>query len=116
MAFNEPDACGLGQSCMSPQQADNAYRKYILPFSGRPALGAPAVTNGPNGLKWLRDFLSLCTGCQIEFVPIHWYDPASNVAYFTKYIEEAHAAVGGRDIWLTEVSSPIQSIQWPTSS
>ncbi|PQE08311.1 Glycoside hydrolase superfamily protein [Rutstroemia sp. NJR-2017a BVV2] len=50
MAFNEPDSCGSGQSCMSPQQAVNAYRTYIQPFAGRVALGAPQVSNGPNGL------------------------------------------------------------------
>ncbi|PQE23844.1 glycoside hydrolase superfamily protein [Rutstroemia sp. NJR-2017a BBW] len=57
MAFNEPDACGSGQSCMSPQQAVNAYRTYIQPFAGRVALGAPQVSNGPNGLPFLTQAL-----------------------------------------------------------
>lgn len=70
LAFNEPDNC-MGQACMSPQRAVDAYRKYIMPFSGRAALGAPAVTNGAGGLNWLREFLRLCGGCQIDFVPIH---------------------------------------------
>ncbi|KAL5313579.1 hypothetical protein ACEPPN_018000 [Leptodophora sp. 'Broadleaf-Isolate-01'] len=102
LAFNEPDACGGGQACMSSQHAVDAYRKYIMLFVGRAALGAPAVTNGPGGLTWLREFLHLCTGCEIHFVPIHWYDSATNVAYFTNYVQEAHNAAGGRQIWLTE--------------
>ena len=44
LAFNEPDACGWGQSCMTPQAAVNAYRQYIQPFAGRVKLGGPAVT------------------------------------------------------------------------
>jgi hypothetical protein len=99
---------------MSPQHAVDAYRKYIMPFSGRTALGAPAVTNGPGGLRWLREFLRLCAGCQIDFVPIHWYESAGNVAYFTGYIEEAHNAAGGRQIWLTAVSDDIPSIWFRT--
>ncbi|KAG4415717.1 hypothetical protein IFR04_011130 [Cadophora malorum] len=30
------------------------------------------------------------------------YDSAGNVAYFKKYVQEAHDAAGGRQIWLTE--------------
>ena len=88
---------------MSPQRAVDAYRKYIVPFGNRAALGAPAVTNGASGLPWLREFLRLCSGCKIDFVPIHWYDSATNVAYFQKYVQDAHNAAGGRQIWLTEV-------------
>ncbi|CZT11720.1 uncharacterized protein RCO7_08681 [Rhynchosporium graminicola] len=54
LAFNGPNACDGGQACMSSQHAVDAYRKYIMPFVGRAALGAPAVTNGPGGLDWLR--------------------------------------------------------------
>ena len=31
------------------------------------------------------------------------YDSAGNVAYVKKYVQEAHDAAGGRQIWLTEV-------------
>ncbi|KAH7330493.1 hypothetical protein BKA65DRAFT_509484, partial [Rhexocercosporidium sp. MPI-PUGE-AT-0058] len=43
----------------------------------------------------LREFLRLCTGCEIDSVPIHWHDPAPNVAYFTNYVQEAYNAAGG---------------------
>ncbi|KAF7922366.1 uncharacterized protein EAE97_011108 [Botrytis byssoidea] len=89
MAFNEPDACGGGQSCMSPQQAVNAWKTYIQPFAGRAALGAPQVTNG----------------CQIDFVPIHWYEGVGGQNYladFYNYVVAAYAAGGNRPIWVTE--------------
>lgn len=90
---------------MDPQRAVAAYRKYIMPFAGRAALGAPAVTNGPGGLPWLREFLRLCAGCQIDFVPVHWYDAWDNDAYFRDYISAAHDAAGGRQIWITEFNA-----------
>ncbi|KAK0114834.1 hypothetical protein ONS96_013317 [Cadophora gregata f. sp. sojae] len=101
LSFNEPDRCASGGSCMSPKDAANAYRTFMVPFAGRAYLGAPAVTNGPSGMKWLKEFLSLCTGCHIDFVPIHWYDSATNVGYFKNYIADAHA-VAGHDLWITE--------------
>ncbi|KAJ5037587.1 uncharacterized protein L3040_007758 [Drepanopeziza brunnea f. sp. 'multigermtubi'] len=103
LSFNEPDYCtttAVG-ACLSPKDAANAYRKHMNPFAGRAYLGAPAVTNGPSGMKWLKQFLALCTGCQIDFVPIHWYDSATNVAYFKNYLADAHA-VAGKNIWITE--------------
>ncbi|KAI9647678.1 hypothetical protein NHQ30_004063 [Ciborinia camelliae] len=105
VAFNEPDQCGSGQSCMTPQQAVNAWKTYIQPFAGRVALGAPQVTNGASGLPWLESFLSLCTGCEIDFVPIHWYEGNGGqnyVADFENYAAAAYAAGGNRPIWYTE--------------
>ncbi|KAA8573447.1 hypothetical protein EYC84_005032 [Monilinia fructicola] len=105
VAFNEPDACGSGQSCMTPQQAVNAWMTYIQPFAGRVALGAPQVTNGASGLPWLSLFLALCTGCQIDFVPIHWYEGNGGQNYladFYNYVGSAYYSGGDRPIWLTE--------------
>ncbi|KAH6702829.1 hypothetical protein BKA61DRAFT_494754 [Leptodontidium sp. MPI-SDFR-AT-0119] len=101
LSFNEPDRCANGGSCMSAKDAANAYRTYMNPFAGRVYLGAPAVTNGPSGMKWLKEFLGLCTGCRIDFIPIHWYDSATNVAYFKNYIADAHG-IAGHDLWITE--------------
>ncbi len=101
LAFNEPDACGWGQACMSPRAAANAYRQYMMPYAGQVALGAPAVTNGPNGLNWLQDFLNACSGCKIDFVPIHWYDSAINYEYFYHYLMQAYD-IARVNIWITE--------------
>lgn len=109
LAFNEPDQCGAGSggSCMGDAAGvAAAYKKWMQPLAGRARLGAPAVTNGgaPMGLAYLQDFLGNCTGCQVDFVPVHWYDSATNVAYFKSYVAQAYAAGGNRPLWITEFS------------
>lgn len=104
MSFNEPDGCYSGQACMSAQAAVDAYKKYMMPLRSRGVqIGAPAITNGPNGVPWLKNFLQLCTGCVFDFQPIHWYDEASNVAYFKNYISDMMKMIPNRRIWITEV-------------
>jgi len=87
---------------MSAKDAADAYRRFMNPFAGKAYLEAPAVTNSPPGMKWLKEFLSLCTGCHIDFVPIHWYDSATNIEYFKNYLTDAHD-IAGHDLWTTEV-------------
>lgn len=74
------------------------------PFAKQARLGAPAVTNGPapGGLTYLSNFISSCTDCNIAFCPIHWYDSATNVAYFKSYVGDAITACGNKPIWITE--------------
>ena len=104
LAFNEPDSCFGGSACMSVNESVAAYRSYIQPFAGRILLGAPAVTNGgsPGSLTYLANFLGNCTGCTIDFVPIHWYASAYNELYFQQYIAQAYNVSGGRPLWVTE--------------
>jgi hypothetical protein len=70
LGFNEPDQ--VGQSNISPASAAASYKTYMSDmFGGKNVrLGSPAVTNGaaPMGLTYLGDFLSACTGCQVDFV------------------------------------------------
>lgn len=105
LAFNEPDH--WEQSNLSPSDAAAGYKTFMQPFAGKAKLGAPAVTNGGGsmGLTYLKSFLLSCSGCTIDFVPIHWYDSATNVAYFKKHVQDAHAAAGGRPIWITEFAA-----------
>ncbi|KAG9120364.1 hypothetical protein FRC07_004170, partial [Ceratobasidium sp. 392] len=63
-------------------------------------LGAPAVTSAPSGRQWLSDFLKACTGCTIDFIPIHWY--GSGVGAFYDYIWAIHSEFAGYPIWITE--------------
>ncbi|QSZ34123.1 hypothetical protein DSL72_005711 [Monilinia vaccinii-corymbosi] len=102
MSFNEPDLST--QSNLGYADAAAGYKQYMQPFAGKAKLGAPAVTNGaaPMGLAWLKNFLSSCSDCTIDFVCIHWYDSASNAAYFKSYIQDAYAAGGNRPLWITE--------------
>ncbi|KAI4754530.1 hypothetical protein E4T52_13333 [Aureobasidium sp. EXF-3400] len=102
MSFNEPDM--TSQANMSPQDAASAYKTWMMPFAGKAKLGAPAVTNGQGsmGLNWLAAFLEACDGCQVDFVTIHWYDAASNTAYFKEHVQNATDVAGGKPVWVTE--------------
>ncbi|KAI5247032.1 hypothetical protein E4T42_06164 [Aureobasidium subglaciale] len=102
MSFNEPDM--TSQANMSPEEAASAYKTYMMPFAGKAKLGAPAVTNGGGsmGLNWLSAFLAACDGCQVDFVSIHWYDSASNTAYFKEHVQNATDVSGGKPVWVTE--------------
>jgi hypothetical protein len=102
MSFNEPD---LGtQSNLTPEEAAAGYKTYMsTPFAGKAQLGSPAVTNGGGtmGLTWLSNFFDACTGCQIDFVPIHWYN-GGTADDFMAYIDQAFVTSGGKPLWVTE--------------
>ncbi|KAL2358346.1 hypothetical protein BJ546DRAFT_834327, partial [Cryomyces antarcticus] len=102
MSFNEPDLSA--QANLSPEAAASAYKTYMMPFQGKAKLGAPAVTNGGGamGLTWMKNFMTACSGCQIDFVAIHWYDSATNIAYFKDHVTNATAMAGGKPVWITE--------------
>jgi hypothetical protein len=113
LAFNEPDGCGGGQSCMSVSTAVSAYKSWIVPFAGTVRLGAPAVTNSVvagQGLDWLKQFLGNCTtgtagACPVDFIPLHWYGYSDDAAVqsFKTYVAQAYQAGGGRPLWITEL-------------
>ena len=105
VAFNEPDLCGSGASCMELSEAVSGYQTHMNPLAGKVRLGAPAVTNGEGplmGLSWLSKFLDQCTGCHIDFIPIHWYGDASNTSAFERYVTQASKVAGKRPLWITE--------------
>ena len=105
LGYNEPDL--TSQANTIPSVAIAGWETYFQPLAGKVALGGPAVTNSGNGvlpyigLGWLDSFLAYCTGCQIDFLPVHWYDNAS-VASFQNYLQTAYQRSGGRPIWVTE--------------
>ncbi len=101
LGFNEPN--NRGQANMSPQDAAKAWRTYLEPYAKQGVkLGAPAIDNGPTGLQWLKDFMSACSDCTIDFVPFHWYDSCTNYPYFKSHVSDVYAAGGKRPLWLTE--------------
>lgn len=98
LGFNEPDR--PDQAHLSVDDAVTAWKKYMEPFAGKAALGAPAVSNG--GLSWIKSFLAKCNGCHIDFVPVHWYNDASNIDDFKNWVNTMCSVAGSRPIWLTE--------------
>ena len=118
LGYNEPD---LGsQSNIIPSAAIAGWQMYFQPFAGKVQLGGPAVTNAGDGtlpyigLGWLESFLKYCTGCTVDFMPVHWYNNAS-VSDFQNYLMTAHTRSGGRPIWVTEFmlqDSEASQIAW----
>jgi hypothetical protein len=105
LGYNEPD---LGsQANIIPSVAAAGWQMYFDALPANVQLGAPAVTNSGygvlpyQGLGWLDSFFADCTGCKIDFVPVHWYDNAS-VATFQNYLIECHTRAQGKPIWVTE--------------
>jgi len=97
LAFNEPEQSS--QSNLSPQDAANAYRTYMTPFSGRAQLGSPAVSN--DGWSWLTEFMSLCGNCGVTFIAVHWYNDWTLFGDFQNWVNAACSF--GLPVWITEV-------------
>jgi hypothetical protein len=93
LAFNEPDL--PEQSNMDVATAVADFKTHMQPFAGKAKLGAPSVTNGgaPMGLTYLGNFMTACSDCTIDFIPVHWYNGDaldSSIAYFKSHVDEAH--------------------------
>lgn len=109
MAFNEPDMAA--QANMDVGSAVAAYKQYMSPLAAKGVkVGCPSVSNGvgtnpdtgrPMGLDWLKPFFQQCSGCPIDFVPIHWYGPSA--AHFKAHVQKAMALAPNKaPIWVTE--------------
>ena len=105
LAFNEPDVDS--QANLTVPAAVAGYLDYMQPFSGKVELGSPAITNGGGnmGLGWLKNFLSRCSSCTIDFVAIHWYN-GGDAGAFKDYVVQAHEDGGYRPVWITEFQGP----------
>lgn len=103
-SFNEPD--NAGQANMSPQAAAAAHAKYMSPYTGKVKIGAPSITNSGNpgeGISWLENFMSACTGdCHVDFCNVHWYSQSQYADTLFSHLEDAHKACGNKPIFLTE--------------
>lgn len=105
MGFNEPDIDS--QANMSVDQAVELWRKHVLPtreHCGGVKFGSPAVSNGPNGISWLKEFFEKLGGTEksgVDHVVIHYYSP--NVEHFKQYVKEVYDAFK-LPVWVTEFS------------
>ena len=103
MSFNEPDL--PSQANMDLGSAVAGYRQYMSKYaSGNVKIGSPAVTSSENkgqGLDYLGQFFQQCSGCPIDFVPIHWY--GSDAGQFKDHVSKAIAlAPNNAPVWVTE--------------
>lgn len=114
LAFNEPDMItDWGGSNITPQRAADAFKSYIQPLATNGVkLGAPAVSGASWGRDWLVDFMKACTGCQIDFIPLHWYGDFNGLK---AQLTWASTTFPGKKIWLTELGFSDQSAYVPLS-
>jgi hypothetical protein len=112
-SFNEPDNAGQANmfDAVAAAAAHSAVMKQI---TGSVKIGTPSVSNGLNsaktmGLDWMKTFLGACSGCQLDFIDIHWYQTPSAVPTldgavqdFKDHVTQAAALAPGKPIWVTE--------------
>jgi hypothetical protein len=104
LTFNEPDHGE--QATMSVDEALGYWDQ--LEATGK-QLSSPAVTNGPNGVIWIDEFMSKAAtaGKRVDSISLHWYGSsaqptADKVAALKDYIESVHKKYPDKPINLTE--------------
>jgi hypothetical protein len=113
LGFNEPDISR--QANLTVQEAVDLWKKYILPLKEKYQklrIGSPAVSNGPDGMVWLRAFLEAFGGAAsagVDCICLHFYGP--DVETFRSYLTLAHQEFG-LPIWVTEFACT----NWNTTS
>jgi hypothetical protein len=111
LTFNEPNF--KAQADLTAAQAASYWPTIQSKAAGLPIVGpgmnfcGPAdQCNGTDPYQYLTDFFAACTGCQVDYVAVHWYncdlpslkdylEPGGNLAGFEQF---------GKPIWLTEFS------------
>lgn len=89
---------------MNVSAAVSAYNQWVQPLAGQVLLGAPAVTNSVGsgvGIDYMSQFMGNCTGCTIDFIPIHWYGSVLDPDAFTTYVSSFWTKFA-RPVWITE--------------
>ncbi|ODQ51667.1 hypothetical protein SAICODRAFT_141982, partial [Saitoella complicata NRRL Y-17804] len=102
LGFNEPER--TDQSNMNATYAAQLWKQYMNPLSKKYGikLGAPAITNDPEGIPWIVDFFTACNGsCIVDFVPLHWYGTTLGSLY--DFFWTVYGATGNQyPVWITE--------------
>jgi len=101
LAFNEPDGCTSGGSCVAAETAAQTWIREIEPLKKLGVkLGAPAVTGATTGFTWLQNFFTACAGnCSADFIPIHWY---GNFEGLASHVGQVNATYENMTMWVTE--------------
>ena len=104
LTFNEPDLASQGN--MSVDEALSHWDQ--LEATGK-KLSSPAVSNGPDGVKWLDEFMSKAqaSGKQVDSISLHWYGSSGsstqqNLDAMKAYIDQVHQKYPDKPINLTE--------------
>lgn len=102
LAFNEPDACDNGGSCVDASTAAAIWIREVQPLKALGVkLGAPAVTNADSGFTWLQDFFTQCAGsCTPDLIPIHYYGDFQGFSSHFGQVQATYQNISS--IWVTE--------------
>jgi hypothetical protein len=105
LTFNEPNFGA--QSNLTPAQAAALWPKIESFAKSRGMkIVSPAVNycgspcNDTDPFDWLQKFFDACTGCQVDYIAMHWYacDKPAIVSTLAKYEKF------GKELWVTEFS------------
>lgn len=99
LCLNEPDHAE--QANLSPEQAADIWRRHCWPQKVQRGLrlGAPAITNGPQGVPWLQRFLAITRDVPPDFVTTHWY--GTDGYDFIRHVQRVRD-VSQKPVWVTE--------------
>lgn len=114
LTFNEPNF--KAQSNLTPQEAaaDWPTIQAKANAAGIPIVGpavnfcgpAASCNDGTSPYQYLKDFFAACSGCQVDYVAVHWYN--CDLPSLKDYLEPGGNLEGfeqfGKPIWLTEFS------------
>lgn len=77
LCLNEPNE--ISQANLSPHDAALVWRQHCWPQKSRGIrLGSPSISNGQNGLPWLKQFMELTRDVPPDFISAHWYGRDGN--------------------------------------
>ena len=92
--------CGIGDPC---HQASLVHAGHLVQHS-LPLHDSDARPRDP--YQYLTDFFTACTGCEVDYVAVHWYN--CDLPSLKDYLETGANLPGfeqfGKPIWLTEFS------------
>jgi hypothetical protein len=104
LGFNEPNF--TSQANLTPSQAASIWPQVeSFAKSHNLALVSPAVNycgsscNVANPFDWLDQFFADCSGCQVDYIAMHWY--ACTQSALTGYLQQFEAKYK-QPLWLTE--------------
>ncbi|HUR57845.1 MAG TPA: glycoside hydrolase family protein [Opitutaceae bacterium] len=106
LTFNEPNFGA--QANLTPEQAAALWPKIEMFAKARGMkIVSPAVNycgspcNETDPFMWLQKFFAACTGCQVDYVAMHWYacTKAALTTTLAKYEQQF-----GKQLWVTEFS------------
>ena len=114
LTFNEPNF--KAQSNLTAAQAASYWPAIQTKAAGIPGLlivgpgmnycGPANQCNGTDPYQYLTDFFAACTGCEVDYIAVHWYN--CDLPSLKDYLESGANLPGfeqfGKPIWLTELS------------